>query len=103
MKLTLKKIKQLIKEELEKINEADYFTPAEEQGYEFRSCDDPELNIDIPYKRYDEMSKIELLKLMCCATHPKQYYFAQAALEDMGYDGPMPTLKPRYCTDKAQK
>ena len=106
MKLTLEKIKQLIKEELQK-NDDPQNKPeskkAEEQGYKFSSCNDAELNIDTPTGRYDEMSEIELLKLMCCVTHWKQYFHAKDALEKKGYDGDMPTLKRRYCTDKAQK
>lgn len=82
MKLTIEKIKQLIKEELEKLDES---IPPDDSDFVFKGCEDQELmNMEMPYKRYDEMTTKELYKAFCGANHYKSKHAAGEELRRRG-------------------
>ena len=92
MKLTKAKLKQIIKEELEKMTEMNPDAP--NPVGEMSICDDLlSKGITLPEDgvAYADMSDEELVLAMCQAPHYKPFSFIAIELSNRGYGGPKPT------------
>ena len=92
MKLTKNRLKQIIKEELEKMTEMVPDAPNPISGMSI--CDDlVSKGVTVPKGgfAYADMSDEQLVLAMCQANHYKPFYFIAIELSNRGYGGPKPT------------
>jgi len=92
MKLTKQRLIQIIKEELENINEMDMDSPNPVGGMSI--CDElVSKGVTLPEGgfEYASVSDEQLVLAMCEANHYKPFYFIAIELSNRGYAGPKPT------------